>query len=219
MATTEDGTVDYKATLCPYFKAGVCEKGKKCKYSHDMNVEQSKQSNIDIYSDPRAKVGKAPTDTIITCKDFINAVENDKYGFNWVCPNKGDDCPYRHMLPAGYVLQKDLGGVPEDKDDDEMTLEEKIEEQRAALKYDECTRVTLETFNKWKADKAAAKQAELEAKIEQEQKKGSKGQKALGFMSGKALFTYNPDMFEDDDGAVDEKQYDEHSDEDMTDST
>ena len=31
--------IDYKATLCPYFKAGVCEKGKKCKYSHDMTIE------------------------------------------------------------------------------------------------------------------------------------------------------------------------------------
>jgi hypothetical protein len=38
IATTEDGAIDYKATLCPYFKAGVCEKGKRCKYSHDLSV-------------------------------------------------------------------------------------------------------------------------------------------------------------------------------------
>ena len=38
VVTTEEGVVDYKATLCPYFKAGVCEKGKKCKYSHDLSV-------------------------------------------------------------------------------------------------------------------------------------------------------------------------------------
>lgn len=31
--------VDKKRTLCPYFKAGVCEKGKKCKYSHDLALE------------------------------------------------------------------------------------------------------------------------------------------------------------------------------------
>lgn len=36
---TEDGEVDKKRTLCPYFKAGVCEKGKKCKYSHDLALE------------------------------------------------------------------------------------------------------------------------------------------------------------------------------------
>ena len=50
--------VDYKKTLCSYFKAGVCEKGKKCKYSHDLTIEQAKEANIDIYSDPRAKIGK-----------------------------------------------------------------------------------------------------------------------------------------------------------------
>lgn len=83
--------LDNKLQLCAYFKAGVCEKGKKCKYSHDLSLEDKKTANIDIYSDPRQKIGKVP-DTIITCKTFIDAVENNQYGFNWVCPNGGDDC-------------------------------------------------------------------------------------------------------------------------------
>jgi len=87
VATNADGEVDYKMTLCPYFKAGVCEKGKRCKYSHDMSVSDMSTSNIDIYTDPRKN--KAP-DTIITCKSFVEAVEKDLYGFNWVCPNMGD---------------------------------------------------------------------------------------------------------------------------------
>jgi hypothetical protein len=116
--------IDYKATLCPYFKAGVCEKGKKCKYSHDMTIEQAKLSNIDIYADPRAKIGKVP-DTIITCNHFIEAVEKDLYGFNWICPNKGDDCNYRHMLPQGYILQRDKKKEDEQEDDGEkLTFEE-----------------------------------------------------------------------------------------------
>ena len=116
--------IDYKATLCPYFKAGVCEKGKKCKYSHDMTIEQAKLSNIDIYADPRAKIGKVP-DTIITCNHFIEAVEKDLYGFNWVCPNKGDDCNYRHMLPQGYILQRDKKKEDDQEDDGEkLTFEE-----------------------------------------------------------------------------------------------
>jgi len=49
VTVNEDGEVDYKATLCPFFKAGVCEKGKRCKYSHDMSVSELKTSNIDIY--------------------------------------------------------------------------------------------------------------------------------------------------------------------------
>lgn len=125
--TTEDGHIDYKATLCPYFKAGVCEKGKKCKYSHDLSVADLKESNIDIYTDPRVKIGKAPIDTIITCNDFVKAVEKDLYGFKWQCPNKGDDCPYMHRLPMGYVLIKDKkkkGDGGEDSDEEIVPLEE-----------------------------------------------------------------------------------------------
>lgn len=41
--TNEEGVaVDPKTILCPMFKAGVCAKGKKCKNSHDMSMEQSK---------------------------------------------------------------------------------------------------------------------------------------------------------------------------------
>jgi len=46
-----------------------------------------------------------------------------------------------------------------------MTLEEKIEEERAALNFDDCTPVTLESFTKWKEDRTIRRQAELEAKI------------------------------------------------------
>ena len=35
----------------------------------------------------------------------------------------------------------------------------------------------------------------------------------MAFMSGKALFTYNPDLFEDAEGAVDDEEYDENFDE------
>jgi hypothetical protein len=41
--TNEEGEVVDPATiLCPMFKAGVCAKGRKCKNSHDMSMEQSK---------------------------------------------------------------------------------------------------------------------------------------------------------------------------------
>lgn len=45
-----------------------------------------------------------PEDTIITCKNFLDAVEDDKYGWRWICPNKGENCVYRHCLPEGYVV-------------------------------------------------------------------------------------------------------------------
>lgn len=91
-----------------------------------------------------------------------------------------------------------------------MTLEEKIEEERAALNYGSLTPVTLETFNKWKEDKRAAKQAELEARIAQEEAKGRKDKSKMTFMSGRALFSINPDMFEDDDDAAGDDIFDDY---------
>ena len=117
-------------------------------------------------------LGTAP-DTIITCKDFLDAVEKNLYGFNWVCPTAGDACGYRHMLPQGYVLNRDKT-KEESESDEEMTLEEKIEEERRNLPSEGLTPVTLETFNKWKEDRAARKQAELEAKMAAEEAKGKK---------------------------------------------
>jgi len=38
--------------LCEFFKAGQCQKGFKCKFSHDLNV-QRKGEKIDIYTDKR----------------------------------------------------------------------------------------------------------------------------------------------------------------------
>ena len=204
-----ESVADYKRTLCPYFKAGVCEKGKKCKYSHDMSVEDQKMSNIDIYQDPRQKLGTMP-DTIITCRDFIEAVEKNLYGFNWVCPNGADKCQYRHMLPAGYVLDKDKkGDANEESDEDEIPLEEQIEAERAELKHEDLTPVTLETFLQWKKDRAAKKAAELEAKIKAEEAKGKKDKSQMAFMSGRALFTYNPELFQDEEGATTNEGYEE----------
>ena len=80
------------------------------------------------------------------------------------------------MLPQGYVLQKDKGKKKEDEEseEDELTWEEKIEEERAALPADSLTPVTLENFMAWKAAKAKRKQEELEAKIAAEEAKGKK---------------------------------------------
>lgn len=43
---------DPKSILCPDFKLGNCNKGRNCKYSHDINIER-KTAKIDLYTDPR----------------------------------------------------------------------------------------------------------------------------------------------------------------------
>ena len=143
-------------------------------------------------------------DTIITCRDFLDAVEKNLYGFNWVCPNNGDKCTYRHMLPQGYVLNRDKGDASSSDDEEEMTLEEKIEEERANLPSDGLTPVTYESFMKWKEDRAQRKLEEAAAKAEAADAKARKDKNMTAFMSGRALFAYNPEMFEDAaDGAED----------------
>lgn len=46
--------VDPKTVLCQAFKAGYCEKGKKCKFSHDLAVER-KVAKRDLYTDARTE--------------------------------------------------------------------------------------------------------------------------------------------------------------------
>lgn len=53
--------------------------------------------------------------------------------------------------------------------------------------------VTKESFFEWKRLKAEKKQKELEDKMKEEVKKGSKGGNSV--MSGKALFKYDPTLF------------------------
>lgn len=55
--------MDPKSILCEFFKAGQCQKGFKCKFSHDLNI-QRKGEKIDIYSDKRDE-GKCGTDSLI----------------------------------------------------------------------------------------------------------------------------------------------------------
>lgn len=98
--------------------------------------------------------------------------------------------------------------------EDEKTIEEIIEEERAKLEHDKLTPVNPTTFAAWKVRKAEDKQKALEEKLKEAQRtQGKKG--GSNIMSGKALFTYNPTLFQqDDENAADEKTYEERN-EDM----
>lgn len=127
--------VDPKTVLCIFHKKGNCEKGKKCKFSHDMELDR-KTDKRSLYTDTRAeeeekkraeasadwdeeklrsvvlsKKGNQQTTTDKVCKYFIQAIEDGLYGWFWICPNGGDKCKYKHALPPGYVLPPNLGLV------------------------------------------------------------------------------------------------------------
>ena len=117
--------VDPKTVMCIFFKKGNCEKGKKCKFSHDPEIER-KTEKKSLYADTRAdeeekkkaetsadwdeeklrsvvlsKKGNQRTTTDKVCKYFIGAIEDGKYGWFWTCPNGGNNCMYKHALPPG----------------------------------------------------------------------------------------------------------------------
>jgi hypothetical protein len=214
--------VDPKSVLCVFFKQGLCQKGNKCKFSHDLATQQ-KTAKRNLYVDNREtkkeedetmenwdeqqltevaekKHGendrKRPNQTEIICKYFLDAVEDGKYGWFWDCPN-GEKCIYKHALPPGYVLRKDRKKLEELKKLETISLEELIEKERAALSAMACTKVTLQTFIAWKKKKLAEKKKKA-ADAEKEKMKNMKIGKQGG-LSGRDLFTYNPDLVGDDD--------------------
>lgn len=116
------------------------------------------------------------------------ALESNKYGWFWECPNGGDKCHYRHALPPGFVLNKDK--KKEDKKDD-ITIEELVEIERAKLGAD-LTKITLESFIAWKKKKLKEKQ-EKEQKESDRKRAEYKAGKNIG-LSGREMFTFNPDL-------------------------
>ncbi|GIX63830.1 zinc finger (C-x8-C-x5-C-x3-H)-2, putative [Babesia caballi] len=191
---------------------------------------------IDLYSDPRLQRPREEDDmstwdlnmlekvvkekhaadtctTDIICKHFLNAVETRKYGWFWVCPNGGDKCKYRHCLPPGFVFKTDL---PKEVDDDEETLEERIERQvrctwciRLTINHQRAElppggeMVTAESLARWRASREEGRLDEIKESIQ----KGGQVQ-----LTGKDLFTFNPSLFMDDDSAAADLDYDEEED-------
>ncbi|XP_070697510.1 zinc finger CCCH domain-containing protein 15 [Pempheris klunzingeri] len=231
--------VDPKSVLCAFFKQGQCTKGDKCKFSHDLSMER-KCEKRSVYVDERdedlekdtmdnwdekkleevvnkkhgeAEKKKPQTQTQIVCKHFLDAIENNKYGWFWVCPGGGDSCMYRHALPPGFVLKKDK---KKEEKEEEISLEELIENERAALGAD-VTRITLETFLAWKKRKRQEKVDK--AKEEMEKKKADfKAGKSL-VVSGREVFEFRPELVDDDDDeAVDTRfaSEDEEDEEEIT---
>ncbi|AWU75162.1 hypothetical protein CAS74_003509 [Pichia kudriavzevii] len=174
--------VDPKSILCEFFKLGTCTRGKNCKFSHDMNIAR-KAAKKDLYTDDKddkadkeadtmdnwdeeklrkvilSKHGNPKTTTDKVCKYFIQAVEDQKYGWLWVCPNTDPknkvECKYRHSLPPGFVLktkeQRRLEKMALENQP-KITLEDFIETERDRLPKDKLTPINPETFAKWKKE-------------------------------------------------------------------
>ena len=59
--------VDPQTVLCAFYKAGHCDKGNKCKFSHDMNVGR-KMEKKNLYEDAREdKLKGGPPSRLYHC--------------------------------------------------------------------------------------------------------------------------------------------------------
>lgn len=179
--------------------------------------EDENYQEIDFYTDQRDQIfgggGDVPEELANwqnnkidkMCRHFLDAAESGKYGWRWVCPN-GIGCIYRHALPAGFTLKRDL---PQEEKKLGGILEEELEIERSQLQGG--TPVTLERFLKWKEDKKLQREKDTEKKRQEEAKKS--GGKGLNVLSGRALFTYDPTLFKDDEEALGDEEYQEESEE------
>lgn len=223
--------VDPKSVLCSFFKQGLCTRGDKCKFSHDLTVER-KREKLNIYCDQRdsndtmenwdenklkevvekkhGEKEKGLPKTDIICKNFLEALENSKYGWFWECPNGGDKCHYRHALPAGFVLKRDK----KKEKKDEISIEELVENERAKVSLN-TTKLTLESFMAWKKRKIEEKRNKNQKEMERKAAEFKAG-KNIG-LSGREMFTFNPDLvidnLDDDEAAFDCPREDDDDDE------
>ncbi|RWS15702.1 zinc finger CCCH domain-containing protein 15-like protein [Dinothrombium tinctorium] len=215
--------VDPKSVLCAFYKQGQCSKGDKCKFSHDLSIERkgekrsvycdvrNEDDNMENWDDEKLKEvvekkhgeneRKMPKTDII-CKYFLEALENSKYGWFWECPNGGDKCHYRHALPPGFVLQKDK---KKQEKKEEISIEDLVERERAKLGCN-LTRITLKSFLAWKTQKINEKK-EKSLKEEERKKQEYKAGRLIG-LSGREMFSFNPDLITEEQMEEGESTFD-----------
>ena len=86
------------------------------------------QAKLESVVQSKADQQNKPTE--IVCKHFIQAIEEERYGWFWDCPNGGLECKYRHALPPGFVLKK----------------RETEEERKKRMQHEKDNEITLEDF-------------------------------------------------------------------------
>lgn len=205
--------IDPKTVFCINYKNGVCQKdSNECKFSHEPNAEKriallmqegqrkkeqaleaAEKKRIEAERIEKEKKEKKEKSTTAAperiCKYYIDALKTGKHNPKWVCPI-GSACQDKHSPPEGYSLK--------DAFEEDITIEEYIEVERAKLPEKQMP-MTAELFERWKKEREQQK-----IRDEKEKEKIKEGNIRLGKIlpSGKDLFVYKPDLFVDDEEAM-----------------
>lgn len=148
-----------------------------------------------MYIDPRPP---NPDRSKKICDFFLKTCEEGKYGWAWRCPNGNETCLYAHALPEGHMLESTMKALQlmQREEQGDKAIEYMIEDQRAALDSNKLTPVNETTFNEWKERRKVIRDKILR----KEEQKAKKTKRA----TGRAVFSLNPNLFVDDEGAADE---------------
>ncbi|KAK4704475.1 hypothetical protein P7C70_g1733, partial [Phenoliferia sp. Uapishka_3] len=227
-----------KGTKCK-FSHDLNQERKQAKASiyADARDESKAEDTMDKWNDEKLqevvgrKTNPNATTTDIVCKHFIDSVEAGRYGWFWECPDggtyffkssgdhrveqrlirplhlTGDLCKYRHALPPGFVLKSQRKAEEEAAKKTVITIEEFLEVERHKLDSSKLTPLTKETFAEWKKNRMDRKDAQ--AVMEHTAKSAQHAMGKANGMSGRDLFTFNPNLGVDsDDEGDDEDQWD-----------
>lgn len=226
--------VDPKTVMCVFFKEGICEKGSRCKFSHDKNVER-KVDKANIYSDTRDGGKGAPgtggpgdkkDDTmdkwdeeklrsVVTSKAGNPRTTTDivcKYFIQAIEDSKYGwfwECPNGVDCKYRHALPPGFILKSEKKAMDELAKKEVIslEEFLETERHKlkaPLTPVTPESFAQWKKTRMDKKQAEAEAKEKAKAQQRTAGR--TNGMSGRDMFTFGG--FENDEEEGDDDEWD-----------
>ena len=145
---------------------------------------------------------------------FLPVSHFSRFGWFWQCPS-GESCQYRHALPPGFVLKSQKKAMEEAEKANTISLEEFLEVEVRYNLYknnltiiqdhyvqrhklgSNLTPVTRETFAKWKKTRMNKKEAEADVLRKTKDAQAAAGKNSG--MSGRDLFQYNPEWFQDSD--------------------
>jgi hypothetical protein len=224
--------------ICAFFKAGLCNKGKKCKFSHDTDVNGQEENKnvkienekIDLYIDQR--------DILFGNKDVIENWNQEKLSevvnynaMKYVNPKQTDKackhfleavekktygwlwmCPNGHDCIFSHCLPQ--GYVFKSDKKEEVKVEtkdeliEKIDDEREKLSTLKLTPITQELFFGWLEKRKIQKDKERKERIEEDLKE--LGIKSTNKPTGRELFEKKAEIFKDADDAIDIYERDNH---------